>query len=184
MQIQVDTREHKKEWKRIAKHFQSAGADYFRSKLYVGDYCNVDSPRLVIDRKKDLLELIGNVTQQHERFKEELLRAQNKGFKLIILCEHGDGITELSDVIFWHNPRLDITEWVVENGHPVKKQLYPKATTGIQLYKSLKTIQEKYGVKFQFCNKNETGFKIIELLERGCNDGIPGMGKDAQKNHG
>ena len=166
MQIQVDTREHKKEWERIEKHFQSAGADYFRSKLYVGDYCNVDNPRLVIDRKKDLLELVGNVTQQHERFRNELMRASEKGFKVIILCEHGENISELSDVIFWRNPRLDKYEWFVENGHPVKKQLYPKATTGMQLYKSLKTIQDKYNVEFHFCNKYETGFKIIELLER------------------
>ena len=167
MQIQVDTREHKKEWERIEKHFQSAGAEYFRSKLYVGDYCNVDNPRIVIDRKKDLLELVGNVTQQHERFRNELVRATEKGFKIIILCEHGEGITDLTDVIFWRNPRLDKYEWFVENGHPVKKQLYPKATTGMQLYKSLKTIQDKYNVEFHFCNKYETGFKIIELLERG-----------------
>jgi ribosome-associated protein len=55
----------------------------------------------------------------------------------------------------------------MENGHPVKKQLYPKATEGASLYKSLKTIQDKYDVEFQFCTKDETGFKIIELLERG-----------------
>ena len=99
MMIQVDTREHKKEWKRIESHFQSAGAEYFRSKLYIGDYCNVDNPRLVIDRKKDLLELIGNVTQQHERFKAELVRAQEKGFKIIILCEHGEEIESLEDIM-------------------------------------------------------------------------------------
>ena len=67
----------------------------------------------------------------------------------------------------WHNPRLDKYEWVVEDGHPVKKQLYPDATTGSKLYKSLKTIRDRYNVEFQFCNKDETGFKIIELLERG-----------------
>ena len=167
MQIQVDTREHKKEWKRIEEHFQSIGADYFRSKLYVGDYCNVDNPRVVIDRKKDLSELVANVTQQHERFRKELVRGLEKGFKIIILCEHGEGITELSDVIFWHNPRLDICDWVMENGHPVKKQIYPDATTGIKLYKSLRTMQDRYGVEIQFCDKSETGFKIVELLERG-----------------
>lgn len=39
MQIQVDTREHKKEWERVQKQFdQMEGIQYFRSKLYVGDY--------------------------------------------------------------------------------------------------------------------------------------------------
>ena len=53
MQIQVDTREHKKEWERVQKQFdQMDGIQYFRSKLYVGDYQSLDNPRLVIDRKK------------------------------------------------------------------------------------------------------------------------------------
>lgn len=166
MLVQVDTREKKKEWQRIEKQFQSAGADYFRSKLYIGDYYNIDNPRLIIDRKKDLLELTGNVTQDHERFEDELVRALDIGFKIIILCENGEGIECLEDVIFWENPRLKIYDWVMVNGHPVKKQKYPKATKGISLYKSLKTIRDKYGVEFRFCDKGETGFKILELLER------------------
>lgn len=52
MQIQVDTREHKKEWERIRTQFDDIGVKYFRSKMYVGDYQSLDNPRLVIDRKK------------------------------------------------------------------------------------------------------------------------------------
>lgn len=52
MQIQCDTREHKSEWVRIEKQFKELGVQYFRSKLFVGDYMNLDNPRLVIDRKK------------------------------------------------------------------------------------------------------------------------------------
>lgn len=52
MQIQVDTREHKAEWERIQKQFDSMNVKYFRSKMYVGDYQSLDNPRLVIDRKK------------------------------------------------------------------------------------------------------------------------------------
>ena len=57
MQIQVDTREHKKEWERVQKQFDAMEIQYFRSKLYVGDYQSLDNPRLVVDRKKDLQEL-------------------------------------------------------------------------------------------------------------------------------
>ena len=57
MIIQVDTREHEKEWERISKQFDNLGVTYFRSKLYVGDYMNMDNPRVVIDRKKDLQAL-------------------------------------------------------------------------------------------------------------------------------
>lgn len=165
MTIQVDTREHKSEVERIERQFDRLGVDHFRSKLYVGDYMNLDNPRLVVDRKKDLLELCGNVCQQHKRFKNELVRAQEKGIKLIILCEHGQGIEDLTDVYFWHNPRLDKYDWKIIDGHPDKVQTYPRATEGTSLYKSLLTIRDKYDVEFVFCEKRNTGEKIKELLE-------------------
>lgn len=164
MTIQCDTREHKKEWERIRSQFDSLGVEYIRSKLWVGDYMNIDNPRIVIDRKKDLLELCGNITQQHERFKAELIRAQEKDIKIIILCEHGDDIKRLADVYFWHNPRLDIMEWSVKDNHPIKVPKYPRATKGDALYNSLVTIRDKYNVDFQFCNKADTGYRITQLL--------------------
>lgn len=165
MKIQCDTREHKKELERIQSQFDRLGVDYFTLKLSVGDYMSIDNPSVCIDRKKDLLEICGNVTQQHKRFQAELIRAQKQNIKLIILCEHGDGIERLSDVYFWHNPRLDKTEWVIENGKPCRKQLYPRATTGEHLYKSMLTMVEKYGIEFRFCDKRHTGQEIVRILE-------------------
>lgn len=46
MQVQVDTREHTKEWERIKGQFDALGVQYFRSKMYVGDYQSLDNPRL------------------------------------------------------------------------------------------------------------------------------------------
>ena len=164
MELQIDSREKPSELKRILKQFDKIGVSYFKSKLYVGDYMSLDNPRLVIDRKKDLQELCGNVTQQHERFRDELIRAKDHGIKLIVLCEHGEGIQELTDVIFWENPRLKEADWVMRDGHPVKVKKYPKATTGKQLYKSLCTISDRYGVDFYFCSKDQTGAEIVKLL--------------------
>lgn len=126
---------------------------------------NLDNPRLVIDRKKDLLELCGNVCQQHKRFVAELKRAQEKKIKLIILCEHGADIKDLTDVYFWHNPRLDKYDWKIVDGHPQKVQLFPNATEGEKLYKSLCTIRDKYEVEIRFCDKRHTGEVIRDLLE-------------------
>ena len=164
MQIQVDTREHNKEWERIKGQFAALGVQYFRSKMYVGDYQSLDNPRLVIDRKKDLQEICGNVCQQHERFKAELLRAKEQGIKLIILCEHGADIKSLEDVFFWQNPRKYQIRWKTVNGKRVKDVISAKAVDGNQLYKSLCTIRDRYGVSFIFCTKEETGQKIIEIL--------------------
>ena len=150
MTIQSDSREHKWELARIQRQLTALGCKTIVSKLYVGDYQSLDNPRLVIDRKKDLQEICGNVTQQHERFQRELLRAQEAEIQLIILIEHGDDIQSLEDVYFWDNPRLSKS---------------PKATTGKSLYRSLCTIRDRYNVRFEFCTKRETGQKIMELLD-------------------
>lgn len=164
MQIQVDSREHKKEWERIRKQFDALEVEYFRSKLYVGDYQSLDKPRLVIDRKKDLQELCGNVCQQHERFKAELVRAIQSGIKIVILCEHGEDIKTMEDVWFWQNPRKHKVIWKTVNGKRVKTVVSDKAVDGNQLYKSLCTIRDRYNVDFVFCTKEETGKKIVEIL--------------------
>lgn len=126
---------------------------------------NLDNPRLVIDRKQDLLELCGNVGQQHERFRAELVRAMEQGINIIILCEHGDDIQSIVDVYFWQNPRSVPDKWVMRDGHPVKVASRPNAVSGEKLYKSLMTIEKRYNVRFEFCNKKETGQRIVELLE-------------------
>ena len=167
MQIQVDTREHKSEWERIQKQFDKLDVQYFRSKLYVGDYQSLDNPRLVVDRKKNLQELVGNVTQQHERFRKELIRASKAGIQIVILVEHGQGIESLEDVWFWKNPRKHEVRYRTVNG---KRECYvvsAKATDGEQLYKSLNTMRERYGVKFVFCEKKDTGKEIIRILSGG-----------------
>lgn len=164
MNIQVDSREHQKEWERIKQQFDDLGVQYFRSKLYVGDYQSLDNPRLVIDRKKDLQELCGNVCQQHERFKAELVRAMQHGIKIVILCEHGADIQSVEDVYFWQNPRKHRVIWKTVNGKKVKTVISEKAVDGCQLYKSLDTIRNRYNVDFVFCQKNDIGKKIVEIL--------------------
>lgn len=164
MDIQIDSREKAKAIRKIIKTFDEGGVKHFSSKLLVGDYMNLDNPRLIIDRKQNLQELCGNVCQQHERFKKEFLRAVDAGISLIILVEHSDDIKSVEDVYFWQNPRKHEVKWKTVNGKRVKTVESAKAVDGKQLYKSLCTIRDRYGVRFEFCAKNETGNKIIELL--------------------
>lgn len=149
MVIQIDSREKAKAIKKIIAEFDKQGIKYYTSKLWAGDYMSLDNPRVIVDRKQNLSELCQNVCQDHDRFRRELVRAQENGIQLIILCEHGKDIESLEDIIFWENPRL-------------KKS--PKATTGQTLYNILSTLNRKYGVQFEFCTKEQTGKRIIELL--------------------
>lgn len=150
MVIQIDTREKARAIRQILKTFDANGVKHVTSKLFVGDYMNLDHPKLIVDRKQNLLEVCNNVCQDHDRFRAELIRAREVGIKLVVLVEHGEGVACLEDVIFWNNPRLATS---------------PKALTGERLYKIMRTVERKYGVTWAFCDKKETGSRIIELLK-------------------
>lgn len=105
MVIQIDSREKARAIKKIIEEFDRQAISHPISKLMVGDYMSYDNPRLIIDRKQNLSELCSNVCQDHERFRRELLLAQENEIQIVFLVEHGKGIKSLSDVIWWDNPR-------------------------------------------------------------------------------
>lgn len=149
MTIQIDSREKSRAITKILAAFDKLGIDYLVSKLPVADYMSYDNPRLVIDRKQNLSEICLNVCQQHKRFVAELELAQSHGIKVIVLCEHGGNIKSIEDVIKWQNPRLKES---------------PLALSGERLYKIMCAMQGKYGIEWQFCNKADTGKRIVEIL--------------------
>lgn len=149
MHIQIDSREHAHAIQKVLAEFDRQNIEHFVSKMYVGDYVSLDNPRLVIDRKQSLSELYGNLCQEHKRFAAELIRAQQAGIQLVILIEHGGAIKSIEDVKTWQNPRLKTS---------------PYAWDGLRMYKTMLTVQIKYGVRFEFCNKARTGARIIEIL--------------------
>ena len=146
MVIQVDSREQK--FDHVTQYFDSQGIKWVKSKCVVGDYVNLENPMVVIDRKKDLQEVAGNVCQQHDRFVRELELAKELGYKMIVLVEEPN-ITTLTNVCSWYNWRS-------------KKN--PKAVSGKTLYKIMLTMSQKYGVEWEFTTKANCGERIVELL--------------------
>ena len=148
-----DTRQVVGKHKLKNEYFEKMGIEVVRSKLLFGDYQNPQNPSIAIDTKKDIQELIGDLTKDHERFRNELLLSKKCGAKLIILIED-EKVTCINDLYTWYNWRL-------------KKS--PKATKGSTLAKMLYTIEhntEDYNCQFIFTKKTECGAKIIELLTR------------------
>lgn len=160
--IFIDSREKARAIKRIIDEFDKEGVVYCTNKLYVGDYMSLDNPRLIIDRKQNLNEMCANVCQDHERFRNELIRAQQMGIRLIILIEHSNQIKSIDDVAKWVNPRL--YKRVYDRETHQWKTVRTKAMTGETLSKIMRTMERKYGCEFQFCDKLHTGKRIIELL--------------------
>ena len=151
------------------QYFSEHGVEVRRTKLYVGDYTLTTDQSVCIDTKKDIQELVGDICgKSHERFRDECIRAQEAGVKLIILVENDPGyvdrrqtiynhvVRSVDDLFSWRNPRAFI--WIKG------KQKYPLATKGSVLAKCCKTMHEKYGVEFQFCTNEESGGRILELL--------------------
>lgn len=148
MTIQIDTREKARAITQIKAEFERQGIDTVTSKLWVGDYARIDNMTTVIDRKQNLLELASNVIEK--RFHAEIQRAHEHGVRIIFLVEHGKEIKELIDVLFWVNPRIKES---------------PKCISGEHLYKSMRSMSQRYGVEWEFCEKRDTGKRIIEILE-------------------
>lgn len=169
MDIIVDSREKARAISKILKYFNEKSINYEVSKLVVGDYQSLDNPRLIVDRKQNIQEIWGNINsgKEHERFRNELLRAIKLGIKLVILCEHGPDITCMEDVIFFYQEETTRFRWKTVNGRKVREPYQQKPIDGKKLYKSMCTMHERYGVDFVFCQKKDTGKRIIEILSGG-----------------
>lgn len=159
--------------------------DKLKKMDFMGSY------KVSVDTKKDLQEVVGNITgskkradgkktSTHERFRDECILAQQNNIKLYILVEHGGKITSLESVKDWKNPRQFLYERKIRKEFGIPKgadfqaevaelkshgaKIVRGPTTGEELYKAMVTMQEKYGVEWVFCDKKETGKRIIELL--------------------
>ena len=118
------------------------------------------------------LDIIGS---QHERFRDECILAQQNGIELIVLIESAPEVKCLEDVQYWRNWKqlysycrrnkiqtgsgmMDrIAEYVAHGGQK-------PPVNGEQLYKTMVTMTERYGVQWDFCDRYVTGRRIVEIL--------------------
>lgn len=136
----------------IQKHlcFSHDGVQIIRCKLPFGDYAL--PPKIAVDTKKGLEEIAKNICgnkTEHQRFKRECVGAKDAGCHLIFLIENDEGISDLSQVHLWVNPRTKVQ---------------PDCVQGPRLEKAMRTMSERYGCEFLFCKYSETAARIVELL--------------------
>lgn len=167
MIIYEDTRQQA--GKHTVKHkwFEAHGIELVRRKLNFGDYA-ADHSNVIVDTKKDLLELAGNLGKDHERFSRECIRAYEHGYQLTILVETGQ-YSSIPEVAGWINTncrrcmyyRNGMCKIIHErclkwNRHPM---------TGDTLSRTMATFQEHYWwVKFEFAHPLHSAARICELL--------------------
>lgn len=151
MMICIDSREKPRAITKIIDEFKTQNVKYFISKLYVGDYVNMENPLVFLDRKQNIAEIAQNATSGHARVKRELERLKKIGGKMYFLIEQdrigSKRIKSLDDIMLWT----------------------PKYGTinGMQIYKVLRAWLAKYDIEYVFCGKKNTGKEIIRLLGGG-----------------
>ena len=142
MNLIVDTREQK--WNHIKTYLEQNGIEYSLHKLDYGDYMTPGN-HISVDRKQNLDELAANLcTADSRRFWNEIRGASRAGVHLVVLCEHGEGIKTIRDVKPWRSAYTKIT--------------------GEMIFRKMFMASAAYGVEFRFCDKTETGKKIVEIL--------------------
>ena len=132
---------------------------------FIGTY------KVCVDTKKDMQEIASNICgKQHERFRDECLLAQNNEITLYVLIENEENVRSIEDVMNWKNPRLVRHEKILKM-HQIGKWKHIKVskippTSGEILAKAMKTMEEKYDVKFLFCNPTDAAEQIFSLLTK------------------
>lgn len=150
-----DTRQQPGKHKNVEAYCKQEGIEIVRTKLLTGDYM-LSGPEfggikgdIAADTKYGVPELASCVFQEHDRFRNELIAAQSCGIRLYILTEEvlPGGLLEN-----WRSPRG-------KDGLPRHK--FDPA----RLKRAMLTMEEKYGVRFRFCDGRSTGKVLIEYLK-------------------
>ena len=161
MVLLEDSRQQPGKHKNIAAYCKEQGIEIVRTKLLVGDYmlagCGSETSGngagikgdIVVDSKQSVIEIAGNIFQEHDRFRRECEMAQKCGIQLIVLIEE---VLPFGRLDYWRSP-------MGKDGLPRCK------FDPVTLRKAMITMQDKYQVKFRFCDGRSTGKYLIEYLK-------------------
>jgi len=134
--------------------------------------------RRSVDTKQNMNEIYGNIIGvSHARFRDELILAQQNNIELIILIESAPEVKCLDDVKRWRNWN-QLRAYCKRNGIRMGSGMLERVedyaahggqkppVDGTHLYKCMLTLSARYGVKWSFCNPEDTGKAIIYLLAK------------------
>ena len=167
MTIIEDVGQKQGQHENIRLHCEGKGIILRRQKLNTGDY--ILAPRIAVDTKQGMGEVYSNLVQDHDRFRNECIRAQQDGTVLVILIENNEGLRCLDDVERWDNPRVydyyhKYAYALAANKQGKNLKVPAPPISNKRIVKMMETMTERYGVQWQFCSYEETGAKVVEIL--------------------
>lgn len=148
-----DSRQQKES--HIIKEFDRQGILHIQTKLDSADYMALRYDKekgfykdysILIDTKKDMLEICGNLahTSEHSRLVREVDLGHSLGAKEFIFLIGESDINNAEDIKKWRNKHTKVK--------------------GETLYKIMCTFKEHHNCRFIFCERKKMGQRIIELL--------------------
>lgn len=151
--ILTDSRQRKEE--HILKEFDKQGILHIQTKLDSADYMALryDEEKgfykdysILVDTKKDLLEICGNLahTNEHQRLVREVDLAHKLNCSDFIFLIGEKNIKTIDDIKNWSNKHTKVS--------------------GATLYKIMCSFKEHHNCRFIICPKKDIGKKILELL--------------------
>ena len=151
--ILTDTRQQKEN--HITKTFDKQGIIHIRTGLPSADYMALRYEEgkglyldysVLIDTKKDLLELCGNLTKDHDRLVREIDKGHELGCEEFVFIIGDTKIKTIEDIKKWSSPHTKVKGYV--------------------LLKIMQTFKEHHNCKFVIVPKKEVGDKVIDLLSK------------------
>ena len=151
--ILTDTRQQKEN--HITKTFDKQGIIHIRTGLPSADYMALRYEQgkgfyldysVLIDTKKDLLELCGNLTKDHDRLVREIDKGHELGCEEFVFIIGDTKIKTIEDIKKWSSPHTKIKGYV--------------------LLKIMQTFKDHHNCKFVIVPKKEVGNKVIDLLSK------------------
>ena len=140
--ILQDHREKKGKHDLVEQYLKQKGITLHRVRLNVGDYMFPNGEVSVDLKSGGLEELANDLYTDKLAFNKKYKKCLKDGIKLIVLVE--EKVNNLNELVAWKSKHSRIN--------------------GRLLLDMIHTIQVSYGVKFVFCDKNDTPIKLLQLL--------------------
>lgn len=162
--IYCDTRQHEGKHDQKEEWWRGRGIRLERRALPFGDYM-ADGSNVSVDTKRNVQELAMDVGRDHARFVREIERANEAGYRLVVLTERAGGIKDRLALARWVSDvckRCHMCQPIEVTGRRCRRGNKP--LQGATLAKIVQALEGEHNVRFEFCRSIDAARRVCELL--------------------
>lgn len=160
--LYCDTRQQEGKHAHVDRWLGAHNVAFEYRKLDFGDYMT-ETSNISVDTKRDVQEVANNVGRAHARFVRECERAAAAGCRLVVLVEEHPEYNDRGRLAGWTNRVCLRCQWRRYCTHGCER-FRARPIQGATVAKIVATLEERHGVRFEFCRRGDTARRICELL--------------------